>query len=289
MKSKSILLYYLLYLFSFTNIAAQSTPVDFRGIWLGRLEIPDTEIRLAYRITVNEDLSISVIHDSPDYGFNNIPVSEAVLDEDSIRIIVGLFGAEFKGEISGDLISGRYRHKGPWIPLQLDRMLRDPKGYLDYMVPRLNSTGKKVTNYEYHTPENTGDGWKIENIYNYVLNFNLIDSLLKNILLENYKNIHSLVIIKNGKLVLDEYFFGYDSRKLHPIHSNTKGLTCLLGGICIEQGLIKSMDEKLSAFFPEYVDSFTGIKKNITLEHVLSMSTGIEWDESSYSYYDPTK
>jgi len=58
-------------------------------------------------------------------------------------------------------------------------------------------------------------------------------------------------------------------------------------GIAINKGIISDVNQKMTDFFPEYeIDNLTADKKNITLEHMLTMSTGLEWYEMEYSYGD---
>ncbi len=112
-----------------------------------------------------------------------------------------------------------------------------------------------------------------------------------------YKNIHGIVLIRNGKLAFEEYFHGQDSagkpvafdqNTLHEMHSATKSVNSLLIGIAIDKGLIHSVDEKIAAFLPRYADVFAADKGKaaITLKDCLSMTAGLEWDEE-LPYTDP--
>jgi CubicO group peptidase (beta-lactamase class C family) len=120
------------------------------------------------------------------------------------------------------------------------------------------------------------------------LNQEMLDSLVSNINMGLYDKIHSLVIIHNDKLVFEEYSSGWERDMLHPIYSGTKSVTSALIGIAISQGHITGVDTKLLDFFPEY-DSFDNnneSKESITLEHVLTMSAGFEWDEITVPHFD---
>lgn len=96
-----------------------------------------------------------------------------------------------------------------------------------------------------------------------------------------------MLLVRNGKLILEEYFYGYDRDSKHELHSVSKSITSILVGIAIDQKMISAVNEKVYSFFPEY----SGIrwidqKYDITVEHVLSMSAGIDWDEQSYRLTD---
>src|SRR5262245_54375020 len=66
---------------------------------------------------------------------------------------------------------------------------------------------------------------------------------------KNNLNIHSLLVVRNGYLVAEAYFYPYDGNSPHDIASVTKGLTATLIGLAIAQGKLKSVQEPLLAFF----------------------------------------
>jgi CubicO group peptidase (beta-lactamase class C family) len=67
----------------------------------------------------------------------------------------------------------------------------------------------------------------------------------------------------------------------------TKSFTSAIVGLAFDQGYIQNIDQKIFSFFPEYNDLNNEGRDNITLEHLLTMSAGLEWDESSTPYSDP--
>lgn len=103
---------------------------------------------------------------------------------------------------------------------------------------------------------------------------------------ENNVLIDSLLIVKNGYLVFEEYPGSvYVQKSRHIIHSCTKSYTSALVGIAIEEGYIDSVDEKLIDLLPN--STFANYDEriaDITLEHLLMMTSGLEWDEWSEPY-----
>ena len=63
--------------------------------------------------------------------------------------------------------------------------------------------------------------------------------------------------------------------RLHDIRSISKSVVSACVGIAIKQGKIKSVDQKVLDFFPEYAKLDTGIKSLLTIKHLLTMSSGI--------------
>jgi len=92
--------------------------------------------------------------------------------------------------------------------------------------------------------------------------------------------VDALLVIKNGKLVAEKYYNGYDAGKGHQIWSCTKSFISALIGIAIDQGLIENTHKKIMDFFPEY--AYQGMDPrfyDIEIEHLLKMTMGIEKEE----------
>jgi len=91
-------------------------------------------------------------------------------------------------------------------------------------------------------------------------------------------NIHSLLLIRNGYLCLEAYFYPYQREELHDICSCTKSVSSTLVGIALEQGKIRSVKEDLGELFPgRQLRNDTAQKQRITLEHILTMSSGMDY------------
>ena len=114
-----------------------------------------------------------------------------------------------------------------------------------------------------------------------------------------YPNIHSVLIHKNGKLIYEQYFEGQDEiwgdslglvhhsmDKLHDVRSISKSIVSACVGLAVEQGKIKSVDQSVFEFFPEYAQYNEGLRSQLTLKHLLTMTSGIEWNED-VPYTDP--
>ena len=112
-------------------------------------------------------------------------------------------------------------------------------------------------------------------------------------------NIHAVIVVRHGKLVFEQYFPGYDepwgmgdgphefdATTKHDMRSVSKSVVSLLVGIAIDRELIKSADEAVVKFFPDYSALKSPGWDNITLRHLLTMSSGIQWDENR-AWKDP--
>jgi CubicO group peptidase (beta-lactamase class C family) len=120
----------------------------------------------------------------------------------------------------------------------------------------------------------------------------LINTLTTEIEKGIYPNIHSLLIARNNKLLYENYWGGkdeswgkdlgvvkYNQDSLHDIRSISKSIVSACIGIAMQQGKIKSVDQKVFDFFPQYAKIDTGLKSLLTLEHLLTMTSGLVWNE----------
>lgn len=102
-------------------------------------------------------------------------------------------------------------------------------------------------------------------------------------------NIHSVLIVRNGHLVLEAYFDPYRKDISHVVHSVTKSVTSALVGIAIDQGYIDGVDQTVLSHFPERTFSnLDPAKQAMTIEHLLTMTSGLSWPELDSSYISPS-
>jgi len=115
-------------------------------------------------------------------------------------------------------------------------------------------------------------------------------------------NLHGVVIVRHGRLVLEHYFEGDDNARgrplgnvefnpdtLHDLRSVSKSIVGLLYGVALADGRVPSPETPLFASFPEYADLASDPARNRwTIQHVLTMTMGTDWDELSVPYSDPT-
>ena len=105
---------------------------------------------------------------------------------------------------------------------------------------------------------------------------------------ENDIALHSVLVIKNGYIVYEKYYSYWSQYMAHTIQSCTKSVMSALIGIAIDKGYIDNVSQRVIDFFPGYtIDNLDSRKENITLYHLLTMSSGLEWHEVDIPYSDP--
>lgn len=98
-------------------------------------------------------------------------------------------------------------------------------------------------------------------------------SELEPMILSQYRNINGIVVVRKGKIVFERYYNGYGSKDTFHVASATKSVVSALIGIAIDKGYIKSVDQKVLDFFPEYCFNPAEIQKQaITIRQLLTMT-----------------
>ncbi len=103
----------------------------------------------------------------------------------------------------------------------------------------------------------------------------LIKQLKTKIAQQQFRKITSLVVVRDGKLLVEEYFNGAGRETLHDTRSVGKTFASALAGIAIRDGYIKSVDQTLSDFYrlAEFANP-SATKENVSLKSLLTMSSG---------------
>ncbi len=114
-------------------------------------------------------------------------------------------------------------------------------------------------------------------------------------------NFHGVVVERHGALLAEFYFAGHDqplgawfsheiqfgSKNHHDLRSISKSVVALAVGVAHSEGKIPDLGRSALSYFPELADLAASQKSAITLEHLLTMSAGLHWDESgSYARLD---
>lgn len=94
----------------------------------------------------------------------------------------------------------------------------------------------------------------------------------------------SYLVIRNDSVLYEEYRDGWTPQTLSNIFSATKSIVGLLTGIAQDEGYLH-IDDPIGNYLPEFQ---SGAKKKITIRHLLTMSSGLNWDESYSSLKSKT-
>jgi len=140
--------------------------------------------------------------------------------------------------------------------------------------------------YAYQQPEDCMDQLQTASLFDFVKDSASFYTLIDQIITQEFGRLESLLILKDQKLILEEYFYGYDRTQLHNIHSCTKSVTSLLLGIALDRHQMMNVDQPIFDFFPVFDSLKTPGKEKITLKHLLTMTAGFS-DDDDFEIHDP--
>jgi hypothetical protein len=147
-----------------------------------------------------------------------------------------------------------------------------------YRIPKTDSNNLPLKKYTYHKPTPDSDNFLCSSLDDVGIDSVQIYSLINKILSREIVNIHSLLLLKDDKLVLEEYFYNYTFEKPHRIHSVTKSITSALTGIAIDKKLIPNNEEPVWKYFRDWDKTkWISQRYNIQIKHLLSMTAGLNW------------
>lgn len=150
------------------------------------------------------------------------------------------------------------------------------EGQINLTVPAQNTTEQQIA----IQPIQSNSGW---NISQERINTEIIRTLNKKIAENRFKNITGIVIIKEGKLLLEEYFNGSGRDSLQDTRSVGKSFSSALMGIAIKEGYLKSENQKLSEFYDlKLFKNYSPQKDNVTIKSLLTMSSGFDGNDENY-------
>lgn len=172
-----------------------------------------------------------------------------------------------------------------------------------FLTASLLSTQDVPLEYTYVEPEDYSGDWETASLEEVGMDIEVIESLMDELSLINEHYFHSILIAKNNKLVFEEYFHGQDADltnykfeldrpvefnkdTLHFMASATKSITSILTGIALDKGFFSSTNQKMFSFFPEYSGMITRRMDQITIYHLLTMTSGTLISED-FAYSDP--
>jgi len=161
----------------------------------------------------------------------------------------------------------------------------------------INSSCEKniPSQFPYTPPVDIEDGLKVGTLEEAGMDEDMFRKAVGRIHQDKYGEIHSMLIYKNDMLVFEDYYTGHqyqwdaprhygrfitwNKNIQHCIHSDTKSITSLCIGIAIDMGYIESVSQSIFDYLPDFQHLRTEEKEKITIENLLTMNSGLQWEE----------
>lgn len=131
-------------------------------------------------------------------------------------------------------------------------------------------------------PRESGDGLIVGGMEDAGLDPVRIEAMVKQIAGGAYPDVHSVLVARHGRLVVEEYFYEYDGNTRHQMRSATKSVISTLVGIAIERKLIGSVTDPLLPYFARVYPTIANLderKRRITIEDLMTNQSGLDCDD----------
>lgn len=179
---------------------------------------------------------------------------------------------EKAGILSLELLDGQ-------PPLQLTRRTDSAVGFF-------SRSPADQGGYRYKKPIPENDGWRTATLAEEGISEVTIQHLIQRILesdpTNNPLDIQSLLIARHGRLVLEEYFYGFDGKRAHDMRSSSKTFAPVLVGLADEHGGKLTPNTLVYPSFPHYktFENWDVRKKAMTLRDIMTMAAGNACDDN---------
>lgn len=189
---------------------------------------------------------------------------------DSIHFTDFRTGTKFKGKLSKDTITLRATMAG--INMSSAKLHRSVTDWnLSSRLPKRP--------FNNSLPASLTDGLPVSTLKAAGFDDSYLKLMVDSINANKITNTHSVLISRNGKLVYEQYFNGFDEATVHDMRSASKSISSALVGIAIDKSLLKDTAQKLISFLPQSVKQLAehdARKKAISIGNLLTMSSGLD-------------
>jgi CubicO group peptidase (beta-lactamase class C family) len=109
------------------------------------------------------------------------------------------------------------------------------------------------------------------------VNWDFLNQLDDYINIKRYRLVNAVLVYENDALVFQKFFNKFDENSVNHLCSTWKSILSLAAGICLDKGIIKSIDDPISRYLPQFALNIYPQHKLITVRHLLTMSSGIHF------------
>ena len=213
------------------------------GVWA--LETPGNVFLWDFEPGLSGGLTCNVHDILGGLKFTETPCESASLDGDGLEIVMPN-GVRYRGSLvlGEGLIDGKLLYtdgssrEAPleWAPLS--------------RFPTLESRAQGEGPYSYSVPQEMDDGWRVAHAEDHGVDPVALERMITAILDGEAGFLKSILVVRGGHLLLEEYFHGYGPDRSSPIASCTKTISSLLVGLAIQEGKIESVHDASPGVLP---------------------------------------
>jgi CubicO group peptidase (beta-lactamase class C family) len=266
--------------------ARYATPLvlraDARGGWTGMVVPREDHMTYYLPVTRGADASYSTYLRNPERNRGLfLGVSRIERDGDMVRLVGTPRGQQQEKAIA----TGRLDPETGRFSLPLFARTFEFTRQTDRSSP-FYPRGNPPEQYRYSAPVPLDDGWPVSTLEKEGIDQAAIEKFVQKLIdmrqdAIGTSQVHSVLIARHGKLVLEEYFHGFDRDTPHDTRSAAKSWTNVLIGAAMQAGVPIRLDtpvyETMLGAVPADLDPR---KKEMTLEHLVGMTAGFDCDDS---------
>ena len=237
----------------------------------------DEEFTLYMKVTRRPDGTLGAFIRNPERNLGRrIRLDRIEQDGAAVRWLDAKGDLIFTGVMRDDVMSVYIGNRGGTYDF-----VRVPAGSVSDFYP----TGRPTAAYSYAPPRAENDGWPVATVEQVGLSRELVSAFMQ--ALANTPDdsvgslqVHGILIARHGKLVVEEYFHGEHADKPHDTRSAAKSVAAVLIGAAMHAGVkIGPATPVFSVMRPAARD-LEPRKRALTLEHLLTMSSGLDCDDN---------
>ena len=271
------------------NGSELATPVtltaDGASLWRG-IATPMEDVFTWYLpVTPNPDSTMAAYLRNPERNQGRfLPVSRIELEEETIRLI----GRRNKEAPEAVVLQGSYERDDE-ISLTLRGGTFHFTRMKDVASSPFYSRGNPGKRYKYSPPIPLKDGWPVATVEEVGISRDQIEKFIQMMIdvpMDSIgsSQVHSVLIARHGKLVVEEYFHGYHRDMPHDTRSAAKSWTATLIGAAMQAGIPIALDTPVYATMLGSVpNDLDPRKRAMRLEHLISMTAGYDCNDNDSS------
>ena len=203
-----------------------------------------------------------------DYSYDDSTNALILNDED---------GSVYSGIVNWNYehIYGMFQGDDPGDPRDSLEFVREKTWKPEDLFYARKPSSDGSISYIYQQPELAVDGLTTGSVFEFTNDTTAFYKLITGIIRQKYGRMESLLILKDRKLIVEEYFYNHDRSTLHNIRSDTKSVVSILLGIALDLHPEANIDQSMFDFFPEYDSLKRPDNQAISLKHLLTMHSGL--------------
>jgi len=238
----------------------------------------DDEYTFFLKVTRRPDGKLGAFLRNPErnLGHRWIPVRRMTVDGVNVRLLDARDSLVAPGVIRDDVLSVYIGNRGGTYDFQ-----RVSDTAFTNFYPR----GSPTVRYTYAPPVTRNDGWPVGTLEEVGISRDSITALIQRLIAAPIDSAtamqtHALLIARHGKLVLEEYFHGEHAEKPHDTRSASKSTLSALIGAARQSGVKIGRETRVYSVMRPAATHLPPRKQAMTLEHLLTMSSGFDCDDS---------